>query len=284
MQQISLPELGLPSIPTTMEDARFGLDLVRNFGFITALRASRRKHTQTEIHEPTLSRQPHPLLRPLHLRPTLSDMYGYTEIYVQDSYALPGVAKQCIGDGVVVDLGAYNGDSAAYFASSFPDKSVIAIEPNVRNYTILQKNAAQYKGRIKPVHAAVAPIGGRIGSVIFDSKPNDMVHSFTPDHDSPDGLSAAAITPDDIISMTDGANIDLLKIDIEGAEKQLMASRNIDQLLRRTQILLIETHDRFVPGATAAVKDATTRNGLRQITGDDNHTTIFINGSHNLRD
>lgn len=46
--------------------------------------------------------------------------------------------------------------------------------------------------------------------------------------------------------------IDILKIDIEGAEKQLFES-NYENWLPKTKIIMVETHDRMIPKCSYTV-------------------------------
>ncbi len=46
--------------------------------------------------------------------------------------------------------------------------------------------------------------------------------------------------------------VDILKVDIEGAEKELFSGARIDWL-QRIGIVIVETHDRFKPGSHEAV-------------------------------
>jgi FkbM family methyltransferase len=49
--------------------------------------------------------------------------------------------------------------------------------------------------------------------------------------------------------------VDILKVDIEGAELELF-SGGMDDCLDRVKMIIIETHDRFRPGSEAAVRKA----------------------------
>ena len=53
-----------------------------------------------------------------------------------------------------MDAGAYTGLSTVFFANRFPDKKIIAIEPDKENYAMLIKNTHKYKN-VKAYHAAV---------------------------------------------------------------------------------------------------------------------------------
>ena len=61
-----------------------------------------------------------------------------------------------------------------------------------------------------------------------------------------DKYDIESITLDEIIETKKWDTIDILKIDIEGAEKQLFES-NYENWLPKTKVIMIETHDRMLP-------------------------------------
>ncbi|MGH9817446.1 MAG: FkbM family methyltransferase [Candidatus Acidiferrales bacterium] len=65
----------------------------------------------------------------------------------------------------------------------------------------------------------------------------------------------STITMDEIPRRADNNFIDLLKIDIEGAERGVF-SGGAEWLQRRVGLIVIEPHDRFKPGCAKAFYDA----------------------------
>ena len=66
--------------------------------------------------------------------------------------------------------------------------------------------------------------------------------------------SVRAVTMDTVMRETGIDSIDLLKVDIEGAEIEIFKSC---PWIRKVRVLTIELHDRLRPGCTWAVKNAT---------------------------
>ena len=56
-----------------------------------------------------------------------------------------------------------------------------------------------------------------------------------------------AITVQDILAQSGAARIDLLKLDIEGAERELFSDA-CEEWLPKVGTLVVELHDRYVPG------------------------------------
>jgi hypothetical protein len=61
-----------------------------------------------------------------------------------------------------------------------------------------------------------------------------------------------SITLDEILDSNNWDTIDILKIDIEGAEKQLFES-NYQNWLPKTKVIMVETHDRMIPKCSYTV-------------------------------
>src|SRR5574342_1168079 len=76
----------------------------------------------------------------LYMRSQSSDLSNYLQIFVKRHYActefLPDVR-------FIIDCGAYVGYSAAWFLSKFSSCTLIAIEPDAQNFSLLQENRSE---------------------------------------------------------------------------------------------------------------------------------------------
>jgi FkbM family methyltransferase len=152
----------------------------------------------------------------------------------------------------IVDAGGYTGISAVYFAIRFPDARIIAIEPSESNFRLLVRNTARFKN-IQPVHAALWP---RSGSLVLND-PGSGAWGLQVGEANPEGASGQtgeskhpvrAITVTDIIRDYGLDRIDLLKVDIEGSEREVFGDSVgwIDQV----DAICMELHDRFKTGCS----------------------------------
>jgi FkbM family methyltransferase len=186
------------------------------------------------------------LKHPVHLRISTSDIAVFKDILVRREYDfdLPAFSPQTI-----VDAGANIGISALYFANKYPDAKVFAVEPEPSNYQALVKNVAPYPN-VTPIHCALWKKDGEVSL-----RPGS-------EHPGPDGkwafqvheagrIRVRAMTIQSLISAMNIDSIDLLKMDIEGAEQEVFESSD---WLDRVRVLVIELHDRIRPGCSAAVK------------------------------
>jgi FkbM family methyltransferase len=163
----------------------------------------------------------------------------------------------------IVDGGAYIGLSAIYFTMRYPGVRVIAVEASERNFEMLVRNTSAFPN-IEPVHAALWPRPGTLmladpGTGLWGLQVRDAGESASAAPDSAGGPadSVRAITIDDIIRDHGLDKIDLLKVDIEGAEKELFSAPA--SWLAQVDAICIELHDWFKAGCSrtffAAVSD-----------------------------
>ena len=189
---------------------------------------------------------------PVWVRPRTSDIAVFNQIFIGEAYDLPFV----IPAKLIFDLGANVGYASVYFAHRYPDARIVAVEPEARNFKALVKNTRPYPN-IVTLEAAGPASHEKL--VVDDSGSAWEFRGNCLCSDRKDMSSVDGVTIDDILNdWSDGATIDLLKIDIEGAERELF-STPCDSWLERTRIIVIELHDRIIPGCEHALAIATRR-------------------------
>jgi len=185
---------------------------------------------------------------PIYLRPGTTDIAEFFYSVVRETYAVY-LPKR--GVEFCIDAGANLGDTAAWFASRIRQARVIAVEPDPDNFELLRKNSSPYGNRILPIRAAVWPEETQL-SLSFGSA-KDAVHV----NQDVDGTCPGMPIPA-LMKKFDFPRIDVLKCDIEGAEKSLF-SVNSDEWLAITRFIVIETHGQ---DCLDAVLKATSRHGF----------------------
>ena len=145
----------------------------------------------------------------------------------------------------IIDAGSNVGYSCLYFASLFPDAVIIGIEPETRNYRQLKSNTANYEN-IKVIKAGIWHQDAFIS--IKDEEESSASFEVQESKDGQTG-TLRGITIDAIASENKFDSIDILKIDIEGAEFNLF-SNNPHSWLSKTRCLIIELHDLVRPGTS----------------------------------
>jgi FkbM family methyltransferase len=193
------------------------------------------------------------LRHPVGLRPDTSDMGAFAQVFLERDYQLT-LAKP---PRLIVDAGANIGLVSALFASQFPEAKIIAIEPLAENVQLLVENMRPYPN-VQPVHAAIWNKSGTVNLVTHDQDEKFLGHWGIR---VSEGLTASgsppvrAMTILEVLVNSGFPVIDILKIDIEGAELDIF-NKDARLWLARTNVLIIELHDRFRPGCKAAVHDA----------------------------
>lgn len=180
---------------------------------------------------------------PIYLRAGCSDFIVFEQVYVDEEYgvSLPPDLE------TIVDLGANIGLASRWLAMHHPQAAIVCVEPDSRNYEILCRNLAPFESAIL-LHAAAW---------------NDDVMVDIPnagaDFSAIQVVASAAgrvqgITLPSLMAKAGIEHIDLLKIDIEGAEVEFL--QNAEQWISHVSILIIELHDRIRPGCRDALLNA----------------------------
>ncbi|AEW01583.1 hypothetical protein A4D02_06170 [Niastella koreensis] len=191
--------------------------------------------------------------RNYHIRKHSSDFKVFRAVSVFGQYNISKITSNNVK--TIVDLGANIGFSVMHFKSKFPNAHVIAVEPEKNNYDQLVKNVKDYKD-VDCLQNAIWYSQKNLG--IFDSGLGEYGFRVVDANQKLVG-SVDAITMDDIISRYKLQTIDILKIDIEGAEKELF-TYNYENWLPKVRCIVIELHDSYRPGcATAFFKAISSR-------------------------
>lgn len=186
---------------------------------------------------------------PVHLRLRTTDVALCREILVRGQYECD-LARP---PRTIVDAGANIGLASVFFANKYPQARIIAIEPELSNYTMLVKNTACYPN-VTTVQAALWNRNTEIH--LADLGSGHTAFQTREDAGSkPDAISKVrAMTVDRLMDECQIDAIDLLKIDIEGAEKELFDSPEL--WIRRVGMIAIEIHEHLRPGSSASIQAA----------------------------
>jgi FkbM family methyltransferase len=191
---------------------------------------------------------------PLRVRPETTDVRAFEQIFVQEEYALPFR----LDPRVIIDGGANVGFASAYFSAVYPCATIFAVEPDETNFRMLQENVCL----LPNVHCIRAGIWHKSTRLwIRDDGYGEWM--IRVQEEETGGRSVPAVTIDTIFGIAGCDCIDIVKLDIEGSEKPLLT--NDPRWLERTRVLIVELHDRFMPGCTKALSAAANRYGFRRV-------------------
>lgn len=219
---------------------------VEIFGPEGALHLVRAKLGQREI-----SVTPAGVRAPITLRALSTDPDTYEQVFRHREYEFDaGEAPR-----VIVDAGANIGLASIWFATRYPEAIIYALEPEAGNFALLKRNVAAYPN-VKPLHQALWRENGTIDLV----DPGHGAWGFR----TRDGREAgaapvvhkvSATTVDQLMADHGLDQIDLLKVDIEGAEKEVF--RDASAWVGRVMILVVELHEFVAIGCSRVFYAAT---------------------------
>ncbi|MEJ7559555.1 MAG: FkbM family methyltransferase [Pedobacter sp.] len=215
--------------------ARFGLFPGLKLFFKIRLSRSRGR---ISFHIPNLE-------HPIFLRRQSSDFYVFEEVFIDEVYKMHlKTDAACI-----IDAGANIGLAALYFQRAFPGARIISIEPESTNFELLQLNTSDYPNIIryhnglwckKCALKITNTTEGNWGFMVEETTDEDNV--------------IKAISVSDLLEDHPTAVIDILKIDIEGSEKEVFEGST--EWISKSDNIIVEVHENLRKGATSAVLSA----------------------------
>jgi FkbM family methyltransferase len=175
---------------------------------------------------------------PLACRANSSDFNVFVQIFCWREYRCLDHVKTA---DLIIDCGANVGYSAAYFLSRYPEATLIAIEPDAKNFEILESNLRPYGARANCIRTGIwsHPAGLVFASEsLGNGKEWARTVREAVDQETPD---VRAIDVGSILAKSGRNRISILKIDIEGSEVAVF-SRNYRSWIDSVDNLVIELH------------------------------------------
>jgi FkbM family methyltransferase len=201
---------------------------------------------------------------PIWVRAGTSDIVTFLQVLDGAEYDF-----RLNGPAAIVDAGANIGLASIWFASHYPRARIIAIEPERSNYDLLVRNTAPFPN-VTPVNAALWNSSGTLA--VEDS--NGLGPWGFQTRESADSASSVekvrCLTVSDVVSTYDLERIDLLKVDVEGAEKEVFSSP--DAWIDSVGAIAIELHDRYKVGCSRSFYTAVAGFPVEQRRGE----TVFV--------
>jgi FkbM family methyltransferase len=217
---------------------------VDRFGFVGALKLLvSRKRLRRWLPEWQVSIRDYP--HPFHFRHATTDKYIMADVLLDAQYqCLLGLREV----RTILDVGANIGATSVLLLNAYPDARIVALEPDPGNFAVLQKNIAPYGARAVALRMALwhqpEALAIERGSFRDGGAWSFQVRSSRDSESSEvDGITLA-----ELIQRYELDSIDILKIDIEGAERFVFES-SITPSLRHVKSIAIELHD--APGREA---------------------------------
>ena len=197
--------------------------------------------------------------RPVYYRRGTSDAGAAYDILFKQGrkseYWLPAE----LAPRLILDIGGNIGMAARYLANLFPGATIHSFEPIPDNYRMLQRNAAGLPITAHPygLGRASATLEFRVSAA---QSTNRGFYSMTRAATEGDTVVKAEVRAvDQVLAALGSPRVDLIKIDVEGAEEEIISAMP-DELLAGTKWVYGELHaEQLRPGLAFAVLERLAR-------------------------
>jgi len=217
------------------KNIRKSINFLDSFILVLSLKLKRR-----EISLPVLKRK-------VYIRRKTKDTETFEEIFNHNIYNL----KLPIDPKNIIDAGANVGFATLFFKLKYPDSRIALVEIESENVKMIEKNTKGLKD-VKIYHK------GLFNKKAF-FKVEDPFHASNSfvikEVTGSEPYDIESTTVDEIMAENNFQTVDILKIDIEGAERDLF-EKDYESWLPKVKIVMVETHDRMVPRCAFTVMNA----------------------------
>jgi len=165
----------------------------------------------------------------------------FSEIFLKQVYLLQADSEKPF----IIDAGSNIGMATLYFKSIYPRSEIICFEPGPETFALLKNNIALNSLKdVEPLNLAVMDKEGSIDFFMQPDRPGSQGVGFMQDQG---GLLARKIEVKAMpLSNYISRPVDLLKLDVEGAEELVINELVKTNKLGMVKAMLIEYHLHFV--------------------------------------
>ncbi len=189
----------------------------------------------------------------LAIRLGTTDLPLFRSIFLDDEFDLSFLKLNTkINPKLIFDLGANVGYTSIFFAHTYPHSRIFAVEPESSNFELLKENVKNYKN-IVPFQAAIWNKKTKLN--ITDLNAEKYAFRVSETENEAIFPTVDTITIDELLKVAGSNEIDILKIDIEGAEIELF-NCNFENWLEKSNLIVIELHDRLRKGCSEVFNKA----------------------------
>lgn len=225
------------------------IQLTRLLGILSVFKIYAMKMYSRQRRDFTMRVQPRGFSSALWIRPSGSDAEVIVQIFLDRDYDLSrfqpyklhilDLCQRIRREGnvpLIIDAGANIGASTLWFAVNFPDCQVFAVEPDLGNFATLKKNAEEFPN-IRLFNAGLWDTPTALSPVDAHGTGWGCRVVERPDG----GIQLPSVTVPELLAADERLRPVIVKIDIEGAETDVLRSNN--EWVDDVPLLIFESHD-----------------------------------------
>lgn len=161
----------------------------------------------------------------------------------QEEFAFDAVIRACRHNSLIVELGAFWSYYSLWYLQAIPGSRAICIEPDPLHVAIGERNIA-LNGMMNRAKTYQAWVGQNAEDAV-------TMHA--------ESLNASLTLPsfnmDSVLNLTGGSNIEILHMDVQGAELAFLKSLGNATQNGKIRFVVISTHHRAISGSQTTHED-----------------------------
>ena len=190
------------------------------------------------------------LKHPIHLRTLTTDFSALKLLIIEKEL---DINYYNIKPKYTIDGGGNCGLATVFLANKFPNAKIVCIEPNKKNVLMIKKNIEKYKN-CHLIEGALWSETSHLKIIKEKRIKENNFWSFRVEKSNKKESEFMGYSLDDIMKKYKLKTLDILKLDIEGSEKELF-EKNYKIWLSKTKMSIIEVHERYAPGVTKLLNE-----------------------------
>lgn len=165
----------------------------------------------------------------------------FEELFLGEVYLLECASS----DPLILDGGANIGMSVLYFKSLYPSSRIVAFEPDPDTFQMLQRNIEANKlSGIELHNSALGALDGETNFYYMESRTGWLSQSATASVSDQTSVKRVRVQ---MLSPFISSDVDILKLDVEGAEDDVISELEAHDKLSCVRKIILEYHHHLYP-------------------------------------
>ena len=163
----------------------------------------------------------------------------FREIFVRNEYWFQSASARPL----IFDCGANIGFATLFFKWLYPDGVVHCFEPDRPTFDLLRRNVQT--NRLTDVHLHNVALSAAVGTVEFfvsASRNGSLLMSMDPQRSAAADYKRTTVEAAKLSAFVNGNDVELMKLDVEGAEQSVMTDLVQSGALGKVKQLVVEYH------------------------------------------